>query len=146
MRISIPVFDTVGATSLFTTVEDLARWARNWEERHVGGELLDQMVVPGALNSGQRLTYGLGLMIEPYRGLPTIGHSGADAGYRAHFICFPAQHCAIIILSNLGTMTPGLLARRVADVVLAEHFTQAPEQASSATTTDAPSDADLPAP
>ena len=29
-RISIPDFDVVGATSLFTTVEDLARWDRNF--------------------------------------------------------------------------------------------------------------------
>ncbi|MGI8857497.1 MAG: serine hydrolase domain-containing protein [Thermomicrobiales bacterium] len=143
LRISIPVFDTVGATSLFTTVEDLARWARNWEERRVGSDLLDQMVVPGVLNSGERLTYGIGLMIEPYRSLLTIGHGGADAGYRAHFLRFPEQGCAIIILGNLSTLAPGLLARRVADVVLAEHFTQEPERASSATDAYLPSAANL---
>ncbi len=125
LRISIPVFDTVGATSLFITVEDLARWAVNIEERRVGGPLLAQMIVPGTLNDGTRLTYGLGLMIADsgYRGLPTIGHSGADAGYRSQFTCFPEQRCAVIVLCNLGSMSPGILARQVADIVLAEHFT-----------------------
>lgn len=36
-RVSIPDFDVVGPTSLFTTVEDLARWERNFYTGELGG-------------------------------------------------------------------------------------------------------------
>ena len=32
------VFDTYGATSLFTTVEDMAKWDQNFVDKKVGGE------------------------------------------------------------------------------------------------------------
>ena len=37
-RLSVTNFDTVGATSLLTTVEDLAVWDRNFYDKRVGGE------------------------------------------------------------------------------------------------------------
>src|ERR1700722_11910879 len=39
-ELSIPNFDTVGATSLLTTVEDLALWDENFYTTRVGGEAL----------------------------------------------------------------------------------------------------------
>ena len=120
LRISIPAFDTVGATSLFTTVEDLARWVRNFEERRVGGDAaIEQLIAPGRLNDGEELAYALGLMVAPHKGLRTIGHSGGDAGYRSHLLWFPDQRLGVVVLCNLGTMRPGELARKVADLYLA---------------------------
>lgn len=121
-KISIPDFDTVGATSLFTTVEDLARWARNFTERRVASEVLDEMVTPGSLNDGSQLHYGFGLSLGEHRGLRTIGHSGADAGYRSHLVWYPDADFAVVILCNLGPMMPGLLARKVAEVCLADRM------------------------
>ena len=57
--ISIPVFDTYGATSLFTTVGDLLKWEQNFDAPHVGDRrLLDEMqihVAPILLGDGTRL-------------------------------------------------------------------------------------------
>src|SRR5215471_17800319 len=36
-KLSVTNFDTVGATSLLTTVEDLAHWVDNFDEPRVGG-------------------------------------------------------------------------------------------------------------
>ena len=44
-RLSVTNFDTVGATSLMTTVEDLARWDDNFYHPRVGGpELVEQQL------------------------------------------------------------------------------------------------------
>ncbi len=60
--ISIPVFDNYGATSLFTTVEDLAKWDENFYTYQVGGEaLIHAMVEPGALTTGSRRLMPRGL-------------------------------------------------------------------------------------
>jgi CubicO group peptidase (beta-lactamase class C family) len=123
LRISIPVFDVAGTTSLFTTVEDMARWDDNFHHHKVGGAaIIDQMLTPGRLNGGGPMTYGFGLNIHSYRGLTIVEHSGADAGYRAHFLRFPDQRLAVVCLCNLSTMTPRTLALAVADIALADQF------------------------
>ena len=117
--ISIPVFDTDGATSLFTTVGDLLKWEQNFVEPRVGGRaLVEAMVVTGQLNNGTATGYGLGLATEKPRGLLEVGHSGSDAGYRSDVVRFPEHDLAIAVLCNVGTMEPGLLTRKVAEIVL----------------------------
>lgn len=124
--ISIPVFDNHGATSLFTTVEDLAKWNRNFDEPRVGGRsLLDELYRQGVLTSGEVLPYAGGVVKGTYNGLETLGHSGADAGYRADFLRFPEQGHAFITLCNLGTTNPGNLNRQVASIYLGSKMTRA---------------------
>ena len=122
-RLSVTNFDTVGATSLLTTVEDLAMWDGNFYEPRVGGgALVKQLLQPGVLNDGKKLDYAFGLALGKYRGLPTVDHGGADAGYRADLLRFPEQHFSVACLCNLAETNPGQLARRVADVYLANEF------------------------
>ena len=92
-RLSVTNYDTVGATSLLTTVEDLAQWDENFYRPRVGGsELVEQQLQRGKLNSGKQLDYAFGLEHGKYRGLYTIDHDGGDAGYRADLLRFPEQH------------------------------------------------------
>ena len=118
-RVSVTNFDTVGATSLLTTVEDLARWDRNFYQPLVGGEqLLEQLHQRGVLNSGRDQTYASGLVHGTYKGLRTVSHGGADAGYRAHFLRFPEQRFSLACLCNLAQTNPASLVRQVADIYL----------------------------
>jgi CubicO group peptidase (beta-lactamase class C family) len=120
-RLSVTNFDTAGATSLLTTVEDMAKWHANFEKPVVGGEkLIAGMLERGVLNNGQRIPYASGLSHGTYRGVSTIGHGGADAGYRSGFLRFPDQRFGVAVLCNLATANPGDLAQRVADVYLAD--------------------------
>jgi CubicO group peptidase (beta-lactamase class C family) len=123
LKISIPVFDVAGTTSLFTTVEDMAKWDANFDDRQVGGDaVVTQMLTPGVLNDGSALSYGFGLQVHQHRGLQLVEHSGADAGYRAHYLRFPSERVAVVCLCNLSTMAPRALALDVADIVLRERF------------------------
>lgn len=125
-RLSVTNFDTVGATSLMTTVEDLAQWDENFYHPRVGGpELIKQMVERGKLNNGEQLDYASGLVIGKYRGLNTVDHGGADAGYRSDMIRFPDQHFSSACLCNLATADPGELNRKVAEVYLEKQMTPA---------------------
>jgi CubicO group peptidase (beta-lactamase class C family) len=127
LKISIPVFDTYGATSLFTTVEDMTKWDQNFVDKKVGGEaVIEQMLAPWVLNNGKKLAYAFGLAIGEYKGLKTVGHGGADAGYRADFLRFPDQHFSVVCLCNLSTANPSALTRRVAEVYLADQLKQEP--------------------
>jgi YD repeat-containing protein len=118
--LSITNFDTVGATSLLTTVEDLALWDENFYTARVGGQaLIGQLQERGYLNDGTQLGYAAGLEIGKYRGLNIVNHAGADAGYRADLIRFPDQHFSVAVLCNLESINPSALARRIADIYLA---------------------------
>jgi CubicO group peptidase (beta-lactamase class C family) len=122
-RLSVTNFDTVGATSLLTTVEDLAQWDENFYRPRVGGrELVEQQLQPGRLNNGKVLDYAFGLEHGKYRGLPTVDHGGADAGYRADLLRFPEQHFSVACFCNKGEINPEDLTRKVADIYLAEQF------------------------
>jgi len=122
-ELSVTNFDTVGATSLLTTVEDMARWDRNFIDPVVGGQVfLDLIHQRGKLNSGEDQDYAFGLSLGTYRGLPTVGHGGADAGYRANFVRFPEHGYGFVALCNLAQTNPGGLAREVADIYLEEHL------------------------
>ncbi len=119
-KLSVPNYDTVGASSLLTTVEDLARWDQNFYDHKVGGEdALAQMQTPGKVQEGSPISYGLGLAIGTYKGLKIVEHSGADAGYRSHLMRFPDQRFSVACLCNLASSSPGSFAREVADIYLA---------------------------
>jgi CubicO group peptidase (beta-lactamase class C family) len=136
-RMNLTNFDTAGATSLHTTVEDLQLWDENFYHPRVGGPALIQaMLERGKLNSGEELDYASGLAIGKYKGLPTVGHGGADAGYRSDITRFPQQHFGVAVLCNFAEANPGELANQVADIVLAKDL-KAPVAAASkeATTT-----------
>jgi CubicO group peptidase (beta-lactamase class C family) len=120
-RMNLTNFDTAGATSLHTTVEDLALWDENFYHPHIGGPtFIQQMLEPGKLNSGKTQDYASGLSIGKYRGLATVGHGGADAGYRSDMTRFPEQHFSTSVLCNFADTDPGALARQVADIILAK--------------------------
>jgi CubicO group peptidase (beta-lactamase class C family) len=118
-RLSVTNFDTVGATSLITSVEDLALWDDNFYTPRIGGSVLvQQLQERGKLNNGEQIDYAAGLVLGKYRGLNTVDHGGADAGYRADMIRFPDQHFTVACLCNLGSADPSDLARKVAAVYL----------------------------
>jgi hypothetical protein len=119
-------FDTVGATSLLTTVEDLALWDENFYTARVGGEtLVNQLQERGHLADGTQLGYAAGLEIGKYHGLNIVDHAGRDAGYRADLIRFPDQHFSAAVLCNLASINPSALSRKIADIYLASSLSAA---------------------
>jgi CubicO group peptidase (beta-lactamase class C family) len=112
-------YSTVGPSSLFTTVEDLARWDENFYTGTVAGKaVLAQMQVPGKLNNGKETDYAAGLVAGEYRGLKTVEHGGGDAGFRTELLRFPEAHFSVITLCNTGDADAAALAHGVADIFL----------------------------
>jgi len=125
-HVSIPVFDVVGTTSLFTTVEDLAKWDANFTTAQIGGPaIIEQIQTPGTFTDGTAMTYAWGLMTGEYRGAKRVGHSGADHGYRADYLRLPEFGFTAVVLSNIADSNPGLLTQRVVDAVLGDHLAPA---------------------
>ena len=120
-RNSVLSYANASATSLFTTVEDLARWLENFHTGAVGGAAAREMqFTRGILTKGDTIDYALGVVVDRYRGQRRIGHGGADAGFRSYVGFFPEIDAGVIVLSNdAGFNTPGV-ASQVADVFLGD--------------------------
>ena len=126
LKKSVLNFANVGATSLFTTVEDLMRWTMNFKELKVGTKaIINEMNTPHVLNNGDTFGGALGQFVTPYKGLNQIQHGGSDAGYRSYLTRFPDQDFAVAVFSNLGEFNPNRLALQVADIYL-EKYMEAP--------------------
>lgn len=128
---SVLSYANAGATSLFTTVEDLSKWSLNFENTKVGNaNIMKMMHTKGVLNNGEEISYALGQVIDKYKGLNRISHGGADAGYRTYLARFPDQDFSVVVFSNLGTFNPVGMGLKIADIYLENEISAAetPEQ------------------
>jgi CubicO group peptidase (beta-lactamase class C family) len=113
---------TVGPGGLLTTVEDLLRWNRNFDDMTAGGpHFVDLMLTRGTLNNGDTIDYAFGLVHEEYKDLKTVRHGGGHQGFRTQLLRFPEQRLSVAVLCNLATISntgPAQPALQVADIYL----------------------------
>jgi CubicO group peptidase (beta-lactamase class C family) len=70
----------LGSSSLYTSVDDLAKWVMNFDDPKAGSpSALDRMKTRGVLNDGSRIGYAFGVNIGEYRGRP-----GEPLAVRSH--------------------------------------------------------------
>jgi CubicO group peptidase (beta-lactamase class C family) len=126
----------VGDGGVFTTVEDLYLWDQAFYNNKLGKKLMDLMLQNGVLNNGKKLEYAFGLNVGQYRGLKMVAHGGSFVGFRADMIRFPEEKFSVICLANLDSINPSKLCRQIADIYLADKFTEekAPEKAAESIT------------
>ena len=138
-------WEQTGDGAVQTTVEDLAKWDRNFYDPKVGGPaLVEQLQETGVLNDGSRIPYARGLVVDEHRGLRRVQHGGAWAGFLANLIRFPGERLSVITLCNRGDVDPTGLAMQVAELYLADRMQPAapepvppPEGAAAAASTAA---------
>jgi hypothetical protein len=117
-------FEGVGDAGLMTTVEDLARWDRNFFDNRLGNGFIDALLTRGRLDSGAELDYAFGLYHGVHRGLATVGHGGAFPGVSTYMVRFPEAEFTVTVLCNLATANAERLARQVADIYLADRLAE----------------------
>jgi CubicO group peptidase (beta-lactamase class C family) len=105
---------------LYTTVEDMLLWDRNFYDNKIGGpDFNTLMLTRGVLNNGDTIDYAFGLKAGTYRGLKTWRHSGGWAGFRSLMIRFPEQKLTTICLANVTGIDQNKLCTKAAEIYLA---------------------------
>ncbi len=126
-------WEQTGDGAVQTTVGDLALWDRNFYDPQVGGPgLIRELQVPGRLADGTPIDYARGLRVSTYRGLRTVDHAGAWAGFRAQLLRFPDDRLTTMALCNFAQADPSGLAYAMADAYLADRFAPAPASSAGA--------------
>jgi CubicO group peptidase (beta-lactamase class C family) len=136
-EIRMPNYDLTGPTNLLTTVEDLLRWAHNFDSKIVGAENAHSTMLtpPEPLPEGmfRDFFYGLGLIVQNQNGHQIVEHDGRDAGYRSHLIRFPNDgKLTVALLCNMllpDESRTSKLVRDVAAVYLHAHLDPSPPPA-----------------
>ena len=130
-RIGNSMLDVVGDGGMYSTVDDMLRWAAAFE-RPEFASLLARMQTPGTLADGRAIDngYGMGLGQGTFRGLRTVSHGGALAGYRTMLLRVPAERLTVVTLCNNATANAAQLTQRVVELQSPAGLSAAPAAAS----------------
>ncbi len=137
LDIPFRVIDAMGpAGSINSSVNDMSKWLQlNLGGGTIGGKRIvaarqvedmhrPQMVIqtfPGLFEDPeiQQPSYGLGWIIESYRGRKRVHHGGAIDGFICQVAMIPDEGLGVVVLANLGgTPLPEIVARHASDRLL----------------------------
>ncbi len=128
-RKSVLSYANTGATSLFTTVEDFSLWAANFKTMKVGNpNVMEMMSRRFVLNNGDTTDYSFGQGHGKYKGLNSIAHGGADAGYRTYIVRFPEQDLSVVVFGNNASFVPARIANVAAEQYLGDLMKEDPKK------------------
>ena len=112
----------LGSSSMFTSVNDFSKWMisvingiREQKPEYT------RMLQTGTLETGEKITYAFGLVVEPYKGVRRVSHTGSWAGYRSVGNYYPDQNFGVVILANTSTFSRSM-ADRVAELFIGEQL------------------------
>jgi CubicO group peptidase (beta-lactamase class C family) len=127
---------TLGDGGIYSNLNDLAKWddaLRN--HTLLNAEEMAPALVPAKLadgkptlwptapnddnlHPGKPVSYGFGWFLDPYWGIPRMGHTGSTMGFRTVIERFTTKQLTIIILCNRTNLDPEALALKTADLYL----------------------------
>jgi len=111
--------EALGSSSLFSTVDDIAKWIANFDDPKVGGSVAMALTrTRGVLNDGTTIPYAFGIQHGEYRGQPIENHSGGWAAFNTYVLHFPRQRFGVVVLANGPGVNAGRAAYDVADIFL----------------------------
>lgn len=114
----------IGHDALYSSVEDLARWAGAFYNGKLDQKLVEMMTTPDKFNDGSLNSYAYGMVIGHYKGLKTYQHSGWYVGYTAYLIIFPEQKFSVICLSNNVQGSRSKECLDIAEIYLADQIAE----------------------
>ena len=129
-------FEQVGDGAVQTSLEDLAKWIRNFEAPTVGGATLIRELETTGIAGGKPIRYARGLQVDSVRGLRRVRHGGAWVGFRADLARIPDKRLGVATLCNRGDANTATLLDGVMAVVLDD--AGVPRPAASAVASNGP--------
>lgn len=112
-----------GAGGIYSTVEDVGKWMRNFTTHEVGtAATIEALTTTGFLNDGEPIDYARGIVVTEVGGQTVWVHNGASAGYRAQMFYLPEYDRGYAMVMNTPSMfnPHGALTRAFFSDVIAE--------------------------
>jgi CubicO group peptidase (beta-lactamase class C family) len=126
-----PTSAVLGDGGIYSSVEDLAKWDDAlWHHTLMSGNdmqpaLMPALMRPGTSDTpptdaeGNKIMYGFGWFLDPYKGHARMYHDGDTIGFRTTIQRFTSGQLTIIVLCNREDLNPQSLAEKAADIIFA---------------------------
>lgn len=126
-----------GEGGIRASLDDLLRWAANFDSATVGGAaLLRTLATPVPYANGKPARYACGLQQLAWRGHTTSSHGGLLPGFLTEFMRIPALGLTVVVMANSDRFSPYLVAREIVDAALdTPHARGMPDPAAFASAT-----------
>ena len=93
----------LGAGSLFSNMDDMARWVMNFYSPKAGDlKDIEQLTERGKLNNGKIINYAFGIAVDSSQGWKRLSHIGSLAGYRTEIVVYPDLKTGFLVFGNSG--------------------------------------------
>jgi CubicO group peptidase (beta-lactamase class C family) len=106
-----------GGSGVFTTLDDLLLWDRNWYSETVGGPKFTELMNSRVKFEHDKENDAFGLVWRTLYGHPMLDYSGGDTDASTYMARFPEEHFTIICLSNMPLGDAEDKARTVLDLL-----------------------------
>jgi len=117
-----PTVNTTADGALYFSILDLAKWdAALYTDKLLKRSSLQQMWTIAALRDGKPNSghYGFGWFIESANGHAVVEHEGQWQGFETQISRYVDDGLTVVVLTNLGSAEPQRIARKVAEIYLA---------------------------
>jgi CubicO group peptidase (beta-lactamase class C family) len=105
------------AGSLYSTVEDLAKWDRALADgKLISEESMARMFTP------VKNDYAYGWAVRTRSGRKEVGHGGGINGFATEILRYPDQRVCVVVLCNVLPSNPGRVAHDLAAITFGEPY------------------------
>ncbi len=93
-----------GSGNIHSTTGDMLKWFACFHSPPGGwGDAFKMMQTTDTLNNGNPNNYAFGVIVDKYRGMDRISHSGSIGGFRSFGCTFPESRTEIVLLTNFSS-------------------------------------------
>ena len=103
---------------MLTTVSDWLAWNDHLDRKTLGANVVDSLTKQAVLTSGRTIAYARGLIVEKYRGVDEIAHSGSTAGYSTYLARYPGSNLSVAVLCNAAGANATQFTHALVDAIL----------------------------
>lgn len=108
-----------GAGSMGSNLNDLSLWAKMLKgQTHEFEDLANFLKTTETLPSGQKANYARGLMVDDYKGLKILSHSGFGFGGQSQLLVVPQENISVIILTNIQSINPTPISYQILNLLI----------------------------
>ena len=115
--LNMPFMNVVGNGGMLTTVGDWLKWNAALDAKTFGEPFVKALETQAILNDGRKISYALGVVVDDYKGIKEVTHSGGTAGYQTYLARFPEKKVSVAALCNGFPPSSGEIVYSVVDEI-----------------------------
>jgi CubicO group peptidase (beta-lactamase class C family) len=116
-RLDMPFMNVYGNGGILTTVGDWIKWNAMLDTKSLGAPLVEALETRGVLNDGRPFVYALGVEVGAYKGVKSVAHGGATAGYQTFLTRYPDKKVSVAVMCNGTSPSSGAITNAIADAI-----------------------------